>query len=139
MDQTKIENVYDVDSPKTKDQAEALLKQYYKEHRNEKDFPRRPALLSWKLNENRTFVLVDGASGRKLEFIVDQDQQAKAQEAESAEDAEEALIDAEAEAQDAEAKAAQARALADQAKANAKEAKKTKAKAEAVTEKPKNK
>jgi hypothetical protein len=64
-----------VDDPKTKDQAEALLNQYYEQakaeakQRQEKNtLPEEPNLLSWNLRDDGVMVVVDGASGRKLEF-----------------------------------------------------------------------
>jgi regulator of protease activity HflC (stomatin/prohibitin superfamily) len=136
-------SVYDTDAPQTKDKAEELLKKYYKEHRGEKDFPRRYNLMSWKLNQDSSMVVVDGASGRKLTFE-GADKPGSFKYIEDAVDAEMTAEDAEADAEEAEGKAAQARALAEQLKTNAnlkaKAAKKEKAevKVEPKVE-PKNK
>lgn len=126
-DPNKIPSKFETDSPETKDQAEELLKQYYKEHRGEKNFPRRYNLLSWRLHPSGIMVVIDGASGRKLEFVVNEAELKKAAEQDIAETAEEALLDAEAEAAEAEAKAKAkaAQAKAEQAKLNAKSLKKT--------------
>jgi hypothetical protein len=110
---------YTTDSPETRDQAEALLKQYYKEHRGEKDFPRRYNLASWRLNPGGTMTVVDGASGRKLVFTVDEKAKIEKAQLEAAEDAEEAVLDAEAEAKNAEAQALEAQAKLKQAKEEA--------------------
>ena len=110
---------YDTDSPATKDQAEALLKQYYKERRNEKNFPRRYNLLSWKLNNDGTMIVIDGASGRKLEFVTNEVVQERLKAEETAEDAEEELLDAEADAAIAKADADEKERLAKQLKTNA--------------------
>lgn len=88
---------FDANSPDTKEQAEELLKEYYKQHKT--DLPpaaKRPDLLSWKLNEDGVMSLVDGASGRQLTFEPP-NYQAKEQAEELAEDAEQAALDAEAE------------------------------------------
>jgi hypothetical protein len=128
----QTQDKFSADAPETKDQAEALLKQYYKEHRGEKDFPRRYQLLSWRLNLDGSMTVVDGASGRKLNFpsqspfaYID----AEAQKIE-AENAEADVQEAEAKADEAEAKAKQARAVAEQLKTNT-EAKAKAAEAEA--------
>src|SRR5690242_5749535 len=64
-----------IDDPKTKAQAKALLDQYYKQekesakHQGEKStLPEAPNLLSWNLRDDGTMIVIDGASGRKLEF-----------------------------------------------------------------------
>jgi phage terminase Nu1 subunit (DNA packaging protein) len=123
-----IPSKYDTDSPETKEQAEALLKQYYKDRRLE--LKGRPNLLSWKLNDDGIMVLVDGASGRKLEFVTNEAVQERLKAEETAEDAESALLDAEARADEAEAKAAQAQAQVIALENSIKAAKKAEAKAE---------
>jgi len=114
---------YDTDSPETKDQAEALLKEYYKSKRPE--LKGRPNLLSWKLNDDGTMVLIDGTSGRKLEFVTNEVVKERLKAEEATEDAEDAMLDAEAEALEAEAAAAQARNKAEQIKATVKATRKT--------------
>lgn len=111
---------YAVDSPASKEQAEELLKKYYKEHRSVTDpLPKRPNLISWVKHPDGTIVLVDGASGRKLTFEPEE-AQAKEQAQEKAEDAEQEALDAEAEANEAEAQAlvAEQKAKAARDKAN---------------------
>ena len=120
--ETEVEVVdeYAVDSPATKEQAEELLKKYYKEHRSMTDpLPKRPNLISWQKKPDGTIVLVDGASGRKLTFAPEE-AQAKEQAEEQAEDAEQEALDAEAEAAEAEAQAlvAEQKAKAARDKAN---------------------
>lgn len=57
------------DDPNTKDQAEALLKEYYEQEKGKgMPMPEQPALQSWNLRDDGTMVVIDGASGRKLEF-----------------------------------------------------------------------
>jgi len=119
----KVITKYDTDSPETKDQAEAFLKEYYKSKRPE--LKGRPNLLSWKLNDDGTIVLIDGTSGRKLEFVTNEVVKERLKAEEAAEDAEKAMLDAEAEALEAEAEAAQARNKAEQIKATVKATRKT--------------
>ena len=63
------------DDPNTKAQAQALLKEYYEQEKAQAEagqvndtLPKKPNLLSWNLREDGVMVVVDGASGRKLEF-----------------------------------------------------------------------
>jgi hypothetical protein len=114
-----VTSEFDTDSPETKDKAEELLAQYYKEHRSDKNFPRRSALLSWKLNEDGTMVIIDGASGRKLTFETDPRRPETFRYIEDAVDAEMKAEDADAEAHQAEADAKHKRVLAEQLKNNA--------------------
>jgi hypothetical protein len=125
---------YDTDSPETKEQAEALLKQYYKDRRPE--LKGRYNLLSWKLNDDGIMIVVDGNSGRKLEFVTNEAVQERLKAEETAKEAESALLDAQAKADEAEAKAKQAQAKVAALEGNAKAAKTT---AKAVPEKGKAK
>lgn len=113
-----ITTKYNTDAPETRDQAETLLKEYYKTHPNDQ-LPKRHNLLSWKLNEDGTMVVVDGTSGRKLEFVIDKDRQDKVQAEELAEDAEQAALDAKAEVDNAEAVLARAKAKLKEAETEA--------------------
>lgn len=115
--------IFDTDSADTKDQAEALLKEYYKSHRTEFG-TKRYKLDSWKFHENGTMIVVDGTSGRKLEFVTNQDEQAREQAEILAEDAEAAALDAEAEA---DAARAQVKTAEEKAKAAETQAKASKA------------
>jgi hypothetical protein len=118
-----IKTRYDTDAPETKAQAEALLKEYYKAEKAKETgqtlnkLPLRPELLSWRLHEDGIMVVVDGASGRKLELKTREASEAfrYIEEAVNAENAEQAALDAQAEAD-------QARAVADALDARAKEA-----------------
>lgn len=124
----EVPGKYDTDSPEIKEQAEQLLKDYYKGEKaaeteqTPNKLPKRPSLLTWKLYPNGVIVLVDGASGRKLEFTPKEAQEAqdKASAEVQAEDAEQAALDAEAEADEAEAQAlvAEQKAKAAREKAN---------------------
>jgi len=120
LEKTKTKDEFAPNAPEVKDEAEELLKKYYKEHKSVTDpLPKRPNLLSWHKYPNGTIVLVDGTSGRKLVFPPEE-AIAKAQQEEQAEDAEQAALDAEAEASEAEAQAlaAEAKAKAAREKAN---------------------
>lgn len=71
-----------VNDPTTKAQAQALLNEYYEqekqsaEKREEKStLPAKPNLLSWNLRDDGTMIVVDGASGRKLQFAPKQSKQ----------------------------------------------------------------
>jgi len=119
---------FEKDSPETKEQANALLVDYYKEQRAAGDkIPDRPALLSWTLREDGVMVIVDGASGRKLEFVTDQEARDKEAAEEKFEIAQLAELDAEAKAINAENAAEQAKAEAKRAAEAAKEAAKANA------------
>jgi len=130
----EVNTKYDTDSPDTREQAEELLKQYYKQEKaretpeTQNKLPKRPHLLSHRLREDGVMVVVDGASGRKLEF---EPKDYQANEQEQAEDAEQEALDAEAEADEARAQALvaeqKAKAAKEKAKAAAKAAPKTKA------------
>lgn len=114
---------YETDAPETKEQAQELLKNFYNKGRlatPESPLPKRPQLLSWKLNEDGVMVIIDGASGRKLEFVTEPEKQAAELAEEQFEDAEIAALDAEAKAEalEAEAVAAEAAAKAARDKAN---------------------
>jgi len=119
MSKDLVADKFATDAPDTRNQAEALLKQYYKEHRNEKDFPRRYNLLSWKLNDDGTMIVVDGASGRKLTFETDASKPGLFKYIEDAVDAEMDAADADTDADAAEAEAESKRKLAKQLKTNA--------------------
>jgi len=119
---------YDTDSPDTREQAEELLKQYYKQEKATETeqapnkLPKRPRLLSHRLREDGVMIVVDGASGRKLEF---EPKDYQANEQEQAEDAEQEALDAEAEAAEARAQTLVAEEKAKAAKAKAKAAAKS--------------
>jgi hypothetical protein len=114
-----LETKYQKDSPETYEQALDLLKDYYKTQKANGDhLPLRPAIASWKLNEDGTMTVIDGASGRKLSFVIDTSKQDKLRAEAAAEDAAQA-------AADALAKAEAARLAADAAEAEAKAAVKT--------------
>ena len=133
-DPIKEVDQYAVDSPASKEQAEELLKKYYKENKSVTDpLPKRPNLLSWVKHPDGTIVLVDGASGRKLTFAPEE-AQAKAQAEEQAEDAEQAALDAEAEASEARAQALVAEEKAKAARQKAAIDNKATSKAKAKTE-----
>jgi hypothetical protein len=132
---------FDKDSPETYEQAKDLLDKYYKKQKATGDsLPLRPAMQSWTLHEDGVMVIIDGASGRKLEFVTNQDTKDKEKAAEQAEDAESAALDAEAKAKaaqlaaeqaEAEAKAAKAAAKAQAGKTNEQTAQRAEAKAKA--------
>jgi len=110
---------FEKDSPDTYEQASDLLKDYYKTQKASGDkLPLRPALMSWVLNEDGTMTVIDGASGRKLNFVIDTSKQDKLRAEAAAEDAAQTALDA-------QAKAEAARLAADQAEAEAKATKAT--------------
>ena len=129
---------YDTDSPQTREQAEELLKRYYKDRRPQ--LSGRPNLLSWKLSEDGIMTVVDGTSGRELEFVTNSVVQEKLAASQEAEDAEVALLAAQAKADEAEARANEAEARLKEAETQAKEAeakaRKAEAKADKAEEKP---
>ncbi len=128
MKTDEIKGKYEVDSPETKDQAEALLKDYYKREKaieNEQTknkLPKRPILQSWRLRTDGVMIVVDGASGRKLEFFNTREVSEPFAYIETAADAETAALDAEAEAEEARGQLARAEAKAKAARAEAKKA-----------------
>ena len=142
----ETESRFETDAPETRAQAEELLKNYYKNNRA--DLPpnaKRGNLESWKLNEDGTLVVVDGTSGRKITFVVNEEAQAEVQTIVRAEDAETAALDAEVLVENARATLIQLEAelkakqkAAKEAEAEAKTQERTAAKAEAKN-KPKGK
>lgn len=98
MDKDKKEDPkarYEADSEETKEQAEALLKDYYRRQGGE-GMPKRPMLASWKLKEDGVMIVVDGASGRELTFEP-KDYLSEDKAEEEADDAAQAVLDAEEE------------------------------------------
>jgi multidrug efflux pump subunit AcrA (membrane-fusion protein) len=128
---------FEKDSPETYQQAKDLLKEYYKKQRATGDrLPDVPMLQSWILHEDGVMVIVDGASGRKLDFETDPGAKDKEQAQEQFELAQLAELDAEAKAYNAQVAAEQAEAEAQRAKAAAdKAAKAAKQEAKAKAEK----
>lgn len=129
------ETKFDTNSPETKEQAETLLKDYYKKNAGKENLPKRGILESWKLHEDGVMIVVDGASGRKLVFEP-KDYQSADKAEDLAEDAEQAALDAEAEVEEARRTVKRAEEKAKAAKLRAtEESKKAKAVA-AVMKKP---
>lgn len=123
---------YQNNSPETYEQAMTLLKEYYQTRRaaGEK-LPEHPALLSWVLTEEGVMHVVDGASGRKLEFVTNQAARDQVLSAQQAEDAQLAADQAETKAEEAKLAAEQAETKAKDARTKAKEQLKASAEAEA--------
>jgi len=63
--------------PNTKVQAKHLLDEYYEQEKEkaekagETSTLKKPVLIAWNLHDDGIMVVVDGASGRKLEFEPD--------------------------------------------------------------------